>query len=228
MHKVGVLFLSCAHWPHRRAPWWRKWSTTERLRPHCCSRQPPSSRRLSVCVGSDCGSNCTESGCDRSSPSRSLSAQFSLSNSSLAVTSSEVSRFCEPSRSFARRGAFFEELTVSSQKLRGSGRNLRIFFRRCGAASHLSVLSRHSAWRCAKKSPAVCLTAGECRLRRAPRGNEGRGAGLALGAGAPCPVRNAIYLFSLGRIEWCRADPDRACFYCEGRNPRSNYLRLRS
>lgn len=38
----------------------------------------------------------------------------------------------------------------------------RLFSRRCGAASHLSVLSRHSAWRCAKKSPAVCLTAGEC------------------------------------------------------------------
>ena len=110
MHKVGVLFLSCAHWPHRRAPWWRKWSTTERLRPHCCSRQPPSSRRLSVCVGSDCGSNCTESGCDRSSPSRSLSAQFSLSNSSLAVTSSEVSRFCEPSRSFAREERFLRRV----------------------------------------------------------------------------------------------------------------------
>lgn len=101
------------------------------------------------------------------------------------------------------------------------------FSRRCVADSHLSVFSRHSAWRCAKKSPAVCLTAGECRLRRAPQG-AWRGAGLALGAGAPCPVRNAIYLFSLGRIEWCRADPDLACFYCKGRNPRSNYLRLRS
>ena len=70
----------------------------------------------------------------RSSPSRSLSAQFSLSNSSLAVTSSEVSRFCEPSNSFARRSALFEELAVSSQKLCGSGRNLRIFLqkvRRC-------------------------------------------------------------------------------------------------
>ena len=71
---------------------------------------------------------------DRSSPSSSLSAQFSLSNSSLAVTSSEVSRFCESSSSFARRGAFFEELAVSSQKLRGSGRNLPVFLpkvRRC-------------------------------------------------------------------------------------------------
>ena len=55
----------------------------------------------------------------RSSPSRSLSAQFSLSYSSLAVTSSEVSRFCESSSSFARRGALFEELAVSCQKLRG-------------------------------------------------------------------------------------------------------------
>ena len=46
----------------------------------------------------------------------------------------EGSRFCEPSSSFARRGAFFEELAVSSQKLRGSGRNLRAFLpkvRRC-------------------------------------------------------------------------------------------------
>lgn len=45
-----------------------------------------------------------------------------------------------------------------------------LFSRRCGAASHLSVFSRHSAWRCAKKSPAVCLTAGECRLWRASQG----------------------------------------------------------
>lgn len=46
----------------------------------------------------------------------------------------------------------------------------RLFSRRCGAASHLSAFSRHSAWRCAKKSPAVCLTAGECRLRHASQG----------------------------------------------------------
>ena len=32
-----------------------------------------------------------------------------------------VSRFRELSNSFARRSAFFEELAVSSQKLRGSG-----------------------------------------------------------------------------------------------------------
>ena len=75
--------------------------------------------------------------------------------------------------------------------------------------------------RCLPDSGGVCCG-------RAPRGNEGRGAGLALGAGAQCPVRNANYLFSLGRIEWCRAAPDLACFYCKGRNPRSNYLRLRS
>ena len=49
MHKVGVLFLSCGHSPHQRAMWRRKWSTTERLRPHCCSRRPPSSRRLVEC-----------------------------------------------------------------------------------------------------------------------------------------------------------------------------------
>ena len=52
----------------------------------------------------------------------------------IAVTSSEVSRFCESSSSFARRSAFFEELAVSSQKLRGSGRNLPAFLpkvRRC-------------------------------------------------------------------------------------------------
>ena len=70
----------------------------------------------------------------RSSQSSSLSAQFSLSNSSLAVTSRGVSRFCELSNSFARRSAFFEELAVSSQKLRGSGRNLPAFLpkvRRC-------------------------------------------------------------------------------------------------
>ena len=29
------------------------------------------------------------------------------------------------------------------------------FSRRCGTASHLSVLSRHSAWRCAKKNPPL-------------------------------------------------------------------------
>ena len=77
-----------------------------------------------------------------------------------------------------------------------------------------------------RKSPPLFRDSGGLFCGRAPRGNEGRGAGLALGAGAPCPVRNAIYLFSLGRIEWCRADL--ACFYCKGRNPRSNYLRLRS
>ena len=164
----------------------------------------------------------------RSSPSRSLSAQFSLSYSSLAVTSSEVSRFCESSSSFARRGALFEELAVSSQKLRGSGRNLPAFLpkvRRC-----FPSLRPFSAQRVAvcKKIPRCLSDSGGMCCGRAPPGNEGRGAGLALGAGAPCPVRNAIYLFSLGRIEWCRADPDLACFYCEGRNPRSNYLRLRS
>ena len=164
---------------------------------------------------------------DRSSPSSSLSAQFNLSDSSLAVTSRGGSRYCEPSSSFARRA-----LSSKSWQFLPKSCAVRVeisgfFSRRCGAASHLLVLSRHSAWRCAKKSPAVCLTAGECRLRRAPQG-AWRGVGLALGAGAPCPVRNAIYLFSLGRIEWCRADPDFACFYCEGRNPRSNYLRLRS
>ncbi len=176
MHKVGVLFLSCGHSPHQRAMWRRKWSTTERLRPHCCSRRPPSSRRLVEC-GAKRGRSLSlaapflfhaalsarsaavsgfSSGVgwqlslhsnslnvcgrfrlrfklhsagrwDRLSPSSSLSAQFSLSNSSLAVTSSEVSQFCEPSSSFARRGAFFEELAVSSQKLRGSGRNLHLF-----------------------------------------------------------------------------------------------------
>ena len=145
----------------------------------------------------------------------------------IVVTSSEVSRFCEPSSSFASRSAFFEELAVSPKSCAVRVEISGFFSRRCGAASHLSVLSRHSAWWCAKKSPAVCLTAGECRLWHAPQG-AWRGAGLALGAGAPCPVRNAIYLFSLGRIEWCRADPDLACFYCKGRNPRSNYLRLRS
>lgn len=133
-HKVGVLFLSCGHSPHRRAMWRRKWSSTERLRPHCCSRQPPTRRRLNVCSWFRLRFKLHSAGrWDRSSPSRSLSAQFSLSNSSLAVTS-RGSRFCEPSRSFARRGAFFEELAVSSQKLRGSGRNLRVFLpkvRRC-------------------------------------------------------------------------------------------------
>ena len=164
----------------------------------------------------------------RSSPSRSLSAQFSLSNSSLAVTSSEVSRFCGPSSSFARRGAFFEELAVSSQKLRGSGRNLPVFLpkvRRCFPPPR--PFSAQCVAVC-KKIPRCLPDSGGMCCGRAPWGNEGRGAGLALGAGAQCPVRNAIYLFSLGRIEWCRADPDRACFYCEGRNPRSNYLRLRS
>lgn len=32
--------------------------------------------------------------------------------------------------------------------------------RRCGAASHLSVFSRHSAWRCAKKIPRYLLDSG--------------------------------------------------------------------
>ena len=69
----------------------------------------------------------------RSSQSSSLSAQFSLSNSSLAVTSSGVDFASRRARSQAR-GAFFEELAVSSQKLRGSGRNLPAFLpkvRRC-------------------------------------------------------------------------------------------------
>lgn len=103
---------------------------------------------------------------------------------------------------------------------------ISVFFsRRCGVASHLSVLSRHSAWRCAKKIPRCLSDSGGMSFVAR---TAGRVTGLALGAGTPCPVRNAIYLFSLGRIEWCRADPDLACFYCKGRNPRSNYLRLRS
>ena len=139
-----------------------------------------------------------------------------------------VSRFCEPLSSFARRGAFFEELAVSSQKLRGSGRNLPVFLpkvRRCFPPPR--PFSAQCVAVC-KKIPRCLPDSGGMCCGRAPWGNEGRGAGLALGAGAQCPVRNAIYLFSLGRIEWCRADPDLACFYCEGRNPRSNYLRLRS
>ena len=47
---------------------------------------------------------------DRSSWSSSLSAQFSLSNLSLAVTSREVSLFCEPSNSFARKGRFLRRV----------------------------------------------------------------------------------------------------------------------
>lgn len=139
-----------------------------------------------------------------------------------------VSRFCEPLSSFARRGAFFEELAVPSQKLRGSGRNLPVFLpkvRRCFPPPR--PFSAQCVAVC-KKIPRCLPDSGGMCCGRAPWGNEGRGAGLALGAGAQCPVRNAIYLFSLGRIEWCRADPDLACFYCEGRNPRSNYLRLRS
>ena len=164
---------------------------------------------------------------DRSSPSRSLSAQFSLSNSSLAVTSRGVDFAGRRARSQAR-DAFFEELAVSSQKLRGSGRNLPVFLpkvRRCFPPPR--PFSAQCVAVC-KKIPRCLPDSGGMCCGRAPWGNEGRGAGLALGAGAQCPVRNAIYLFSLGRIEWCRADPDLACFYCEGRNPRSNYLRLRS
>ena len=165
---------------------------------------------------------------NRSSPSSSLSAQFSLSNSSSAVTSRGVSRFCEPSSSFTRKerflrrvGRFFPKAARLGSKSPG--------FSPEGAALLPTSPSFLGTARggVQKKSPAVCLTAGDFRLWRAPQG-AWRGAGLALGAGAPCPVRNAIYLFSLGRIEWCRADPDLACFYCKGRNPRSNYLRLRS
>ena len=125
-------------------------------------------------------------------------------------------------------GAFFEDLAVFFRKLRGSGRNLRIFLPKVRRS--FPPLRPFSAQRVAmcKKIPRYLSDSGGVCCGRAPRGNEGRGAGLALGAGTPCPVRNAIYLFSLGRIEWCRADPDLACFYCKGRNPRSNYLRLRS
>lgn len=104
-------FLSCGHSPHRSATSRRKWSTTEKLRPHCCSRRPSTRRRLSVCGRFRLRFKLHSAGrWDRSSPSRSLSAQFSLSNSSLAVTSSEVSRFCGPSNSFACKGRFLRRV----------------------------------------------------------------------------------------------------------------------
>lgn len=106
----------------------------------------------------------------RSSPSRSLSAQFSLSNSSLAVTRGGGSRFSGPSSSFARRALSSKSWPFLPKSCVVRVEISRLFSRRCGAASHLSVFSRHSAWWCAKKSPAVCLTAGECRLRHAPQG----------------------------------------------------------
>lgn len=104
-------FLSCGHTPHQRAMWRRKWSTTEKLRPHCCSRQPPSSRRSSVCSRFRLRFKLHSAGMwDRSSPSSSLSAQFSLSYSSLALTSRGVSRFCGPSNSFASKGRFLRRV----------------------------------------------------------------------------------------------------------------------
>ena len=105
----------------------------------------------------------------RSSQSSSLSAQFSLSNSSLAVTS-KGSRFCEPSSSFARRALSSKSWPFLPKSCAVRVEISRLFSRRCGAASHLSVFSRHSAWRCEKKSPAVRQTAGECRLWRASQG----------------------------------------------------------
>ena len=87
----------------------------------------------------------------------------------IAVRSSGVDFASRRARSQAR-GAFFEELAVSSQKLRGSGRNLPAFLpkvRRCFPSLRLFSAQRVAV---CKKSPAVCLTAGECRLRRASQG----------------------------------------------------------
>lgn len=161
MHKVGVLFLSCGHSPHQRAPWHRKWSSTERLRPHCCSRRPPMRRRLSVCVGSDFGSNFTESGggTDRGSRARCLrNSVCPIRHCSDVERGESILRAVELVRTQGALSSKSWPFLPKSCAVRVE--ISRLFSRRCGAASHLSVLSRHSAWRCAKKSPAVCLTAG--------------------------------------------------------------------
>ena len=109
-------------------------------------------------------------------------------------------------------GAFFEDLAVFFRKLRASARGRGAFLqraRRCLPNPHFLASERDRA---RKNSPTVERTVGEFRLWRTPHG-AWCGAGLALGAGAQSPVRHAIYLFSLGRIEWCRADPDLSCFY---------------
>ena len=74
----------------------------------------------------------------------------------IAVTSSEVSRFCEPSSSFARKALSSKSWPFLPKSCVVRVEISRFFSRRCGAASHLSVLSQHSAWRCAKKIPR-CL-----------------------------------------------------------------------
>ena len=109
LHKVGVLFLSCGHSPHRRATWRRKWSTTERLRPHCCSRQPPSSRRSSVCSRFKLRFKLRSAGrwADRVRRAR------CLRNSVCPIcycSDVERSRFCEPSSSFASKGRFLRRV----------------------------------------------------------------------------------------------------------------------
>ena len=68
----------------------------------------------------------------------------------------ERSRFCEPSSSFARKALSSKSWPFLPKSCAVRVEISRLFSRRCGAASHLSVFSRHSAWRCAKKIPS-CL-----------------------------------------------------------------------
>lgn len=53
------------------------------------------------------------------------------------------------------------------------------FSRRCGAASHLSVFSRHSAWRCAKKIPRCLSDSGGMSFAARPSGKRGTRSGLS-------------------------------------------------
>ena len=113
-------------------------------------------------VGSDGGSNCIAPGAGQIESVALVVCAIQFVQFVIGSDVEGVSRFCEPLSSFARRGAFFEELAVSSQKLRGSGRNLPAFLqkvRRC-----FPPLRPFSAQRVAvcKKSPAVRQTAGEC------------------------------------------------------------------